>query len=105
MSLKVLELDRLQLTISEDHLKLSVISAADIRIPRSLSTLDNTAIVKALTAGKLWVSRGISCRLDIEVFFNGKPLDQNSRLQLLESVGYQIRDAAVCSPFPLQTLY
>jgi hypothetical protein len=105
MSLKVLELDRLQLTISEDHLKLSVISAAGIRIPRSLSTLDGAALVKALTAGQIWVSRGISCRLDIEVFFNGKPLDQNSRLRLLESVGYQIRDAPVRSPLPLQTLY
>jgi hypothetical protein len=105
MSLKVLELDRLQLTISEDHLKLSVISAANIRIPRSLSTLDSATIVKALTAGEIWVSRGISCRLDIEVFLNGKPLDQNGRLHLLERVGYMIRDAPVCSPLPLQTLY
>jgi hypothetical protein len=104
MSLKVLELDCLQLTISEDHLKLSVISAADIRIPTSLSTLDNATMVKALTAGEIWVSRGISCRLDIEVFFNGEPLDQNS-LQLLESVGYRIRDATVRSPLILQTLY
>jgi hypothetical protein len=104
MSLKVLELDRLQLTISEDHLKLSVISAADIRIPTSLSTLDNATMVKALTAGEIWVSRGISCRLDIEVFFNGEPLDQNS-LRLLESVGYRIRDATVRSPLILQTLY
>jgi hypothetical protein len=105
MSLKVLELDRLQLTISEDHLKLSVISAADIRVPRSLSTLDSATLVKALTAGEIWVPRGISCRLDIEVFFNGKPLDPNSRLHLLESVGYRIRDAPVRSFFPLQTLY
>jgi hypothetical protein len=105
MSLKVLELDRLQLTISEDHLKLSVISAAEIRIPRSLSTLDSATIVSALTAGQIWVSRGISCRLDIEVFFNGKPLDQNCRLHLLESVGYRIRDAPVRSPLLLETLH
>jgi hypothetical protein len=105
MSLKVLELDPLHLTISQDHLKLSVISTADIRIPTSLSTLDNATMVKALTAGEIWVSRGISCRLDIEVFFNGKPLGQNSRLQLLESVGYRIRDAPVRSPLILQTLY
>jgi hypothetical protein len=107
MSLKVLELDRLQLIIFEDHLKLSVVSAAAIRIPRSLSTLDGAALVKALTGGEIWVSRGISCRLDIEILFNGKPLDQISRLNLLESLGYRIRDAAVRSPLPLplQTVY
>jgi hypothetical protein len=103
MSLKVLELDRLQLTISKDGLRLSVISAAEIRIPSSLSTLDSAAVVKALTAGQIWVSRGIPCRLDIEVFFDGKPLDQNTRLRVLESLGYRIRDAEVRFPPLLRT--
>jgi len=95
MSLKVLELDRLQLTSSKDHLKVSVISAVVLKLPTIISTLSNDSIMKALASGDTWLSRGIACSLDIEVFFDGKPLDCKSRLSLLESLGYRIRDAEV----------
>ncbi len=100
MSLWALELDPLHLVNSEHHLKLSVLSFANIRIPWSISSLENDAIVKALTSGNLWVSRGAACRLDIRVFYNGNPLDRNGRINILESLGYRIRDAQVRRDIP-----
>jgi hypothetical protein len=95
MSRRVLELDTLHLTVPDQLLKLSVVSAADIRIPRSISSLEDSALVKALTSGSLWVSRGVACRLDVQVLLNGKPLDKDGRVNLLESLGYRLRDAQV----------
>jgi len=100
MPLRVLELDTLHLTNPDAHLKLSVVSAVDVRFPRSISNLQDDALVKALTSGKLWVSRGIACRLDIQILFNGKPLDRNGRVNILESLGYRIRDAHVGCHIP-----
>ncbi|KAH8754680.1 hypothetical protein F5882DRAFT_469304 [Hyaloscypha sp. PMI_1271] len=97
MSLRVLELDTLHLTVPDHLLKLSVVSAADIRIPRSISSLEDSALIKALTSGRLWVSRGVACRLDVQVLFNGKPLDGDGRVSLLESLGYRLRDAQLWS--------
>ena len=101
MSLRVLELGTLHLTYSEHHLKLSVVSVADVRIPRSISSLDNDAFIKALTSRNLWVSRGVACHFDIQILFNGKPLDKNGRVNLLESLGYRLRDAQVSCKIPL----
>jgi hypothetical protein len=95
MSLRALVLDTLHLANLEHRLELSVISAADIRIPQSVSNLEDFVLVKALTSGNLWVSRGIACHLDIQVLFNGKPLDRSLRVTLLESLGYRLRDAQV----------
>jgi hypothetical protein len=90
-----LELGTLHLVDTENHLKLSVLSTTDIRIPQRISSLANDAIIKALTSGNLWVSRGVGCRLDIQILFNGKKLDRNGRIGLLESLGYRFRDAQV----------
>jgi hypothetical protein len=95
MPLRVLELDTLNL-ISPDHqLKLSAVAAVDVRIPQGMSSLEDPTLVKALTSRKLWVSRGVACHLDIQVLLNGKPLDRSDRVNLLESLGYRIRDAQV----------
>jgi hypothetical protein len=95
MPLQVLELDPLHLINAGAHLKLSVVSAADVRIPSSISSLQGDALVKALTSGKLWVCRGIACHFDIQILCNGKPLDRNSRVNVLESLGHRIRDTHV----------
>ncbi len=95
MCLRVLELDALHLNSPDHHLKLSVVSTADVRIPSCISSLENAALVKALTSGNVWISRGVACHLEIQVLFNGKPLDKDGRVNLLESLGYRIRDAQV----------
>ncbi|KAE9377457.1 hypothetical protein N431DRAFT_541237 [Stipitochalara longipes BDJ] len=97
MSLRALELDTLHLSNPGHHLKLSVISAADIRIPPCISNLEDAALVKALASKNLWVSRGVACHIDIQVHFNGKPLDGEGCLNFLESMGYSIRDAQLWS--------
>ena len=95
MSLKVLQLDNFNLTSSDDKLKLSVTSAVDIKVPRTLSSLDADATIKALTSGKIWVSRGISCHLAVRVFIDGKPLDNAISLHLLESLGCHLHGLKV----------
>ena len=99
MSLQVLRLDTLRLTKPDNELKLTVVPAVDIRIPHSISILDNGALVGALTSGNLWVSRGVACHLEIQVLFNGKPLDPTGHVTLLESLGYKLRDAQVSDTF------
>jgi hypothetical protein len=99
MALRVLGLDPLHLIKPDSELKLSVVPAVDIRIPDSISILDDAALVKALTSGNLWVSRGLACHLDIHILFNGKSLDARGRVNLLESFGYRLRDAQVSCTF------
>ena len=94
--LRVLKLDPLHLTHSKHRLKLSAVSSVDVRIPGSLSSLAHDELVKALASGNLWVTRGVACHLDIQILFNGKQLDQNERVNLLESLGHHIRDSQVC---------
>jgi hypothetical protein len=95
MSLRVLVLDTLHLANLEHHLKLSVVSAAEVKIPQNISNLEDAALLKTLTSGNLWVTRGIACHLDIQVLFNGKPLGRGSRANMLESLGQRLRDAQV----------
>ncbi len=103
MSLKILELGNLSLVNSNDNLKLSITTAVDIRVPESLSSLESDAIVKALTSGRIWVSRGIFCHLAIRVFIDGKPLNDAMRLHLLESLGSYLRGLKVRSLSPHAT--
>ena len=96
MSLQTLELEKLHLTLAAEKLKLGIASAVDIRFPsRWIPSQDNDGIVKALTSGYIWLSRGRRCRVDIKVSFNGKPLDRNCRIGILESLGCHLRDAHV----------
>jgi len=98
MSLKSLQLDQLTLAYAAEDLKLSVSSIADLRLPTRLASLSNGDIVEALTSGSIWATRGRSCRLELQLFFHGKPLEVPNRLQIVESVGYHLRDAHVSEP-------
>jgi hypothetical protein len=104
MSHRVLGLDTIYLTKPDNELKLSVVPAVNIRIPHSISTLDDAALVGAMTSGNLWVSHGVACHLEIQVLFNGKPLDPTGHVTLLESLGYKLRDAQVCHTFSCSTI-
>jgi hypothetical protein len=99
MSHRVLGLDTIYLTKPDNELKLSVVPAADIRIPHSISTLDDAALVRAMTSGNLWVSHSVTCHLELQVLFNGKPLDPTGRVNLVGSLGYKLRDAQVGDTF------
>jgi hypothetical protein len=96
MSLKTLELEKLNLILTSEKLKLEIASSVDIRLPSRWSPLLNhDDTVKALTSGNIWVSRGRRCRVDVEISFNAKRLDKTSRIAILESLGYHLRDAHV----------
>jgi hypothetical protein len=96
MSLETLKLEGLHLTLASEKLKLDIASLVDVSFQSGwIPCQDEDAIVKALTSGQIWVSRGRRCRLDIKVSFNGKQLDQTSRIATLESLGYHLRDAHV----------
>lgn len=95
MASKVLELEQLHLTNLADNLKLSVTSSAHLRIPSCLSQLNQEETTKALASGDIWVSRGASCGLDLHVSFDGKRVERNRRIHVLESLGYRLRDAHV----------
>lgn len=95
MSLKELELDQIHLTSVSDKLRLSINSSATFQIPALLSQLSQRDTAKALTSGNVWISRGTNCGLDIHVYFDGKRLEKNRRLHVLESLGYRLRDAHV----------
>jgi hypothetical protein len=96
MPLKVLDLEPITLTCAAEDLKLLVTPQLSIELPsRRLASLDNTELIKNLTDGKVWVCRGRACRLDLQLFFNGRLLEHTTRMKLLESLGYSIRDAHV----------
>jgi hypothetical protein len=96
MSLKVLELDTIELTYPTNSLKLSVVPKIHIRLPSdNLASLGAVDFVQALTSGKVWVTRGRACRISVQVSFEGKPLDASIRLRTLEALGYHLRDAQV----------
>lgn len=96
MPLKVLNLDPVSLVCAAEGLKLSVTSEITINLSTSnLATLGNPELITALLKHKAWVSRGRACRLDLQIFFNGKELPIVTRLRLLESLGYHLRDAHV----------
>lgn len=95
MSLKVVDLGIIRLTDSTDGLELTMTTTADFRLPDSISALGGDGLIQALTQGKLWATRAAACCLDVEVRLNGKKLDSEYRLRLLESLGYGIRDSEV----------
>jgi hypothetical protein len=95
MSLRVLELDDLRLTSVQDKLQLSIRTFATFQVPTTISLFDDGEIVKALTSGHIWVSRGAGFRLDIRVSTDGKLIDRSTSLHLLEGIGYTLRDAPV----------
>lgn len=92
---RALDLGKLLLTNSADQIQLSVISTACIQLPPPIATSNHTNILKALTSGHIWTSRGIDCSLEITVLFNGKPLDKFQRSALLDNLGRHLRDAKV----------
>lgn len=96
MPLKVLELGPLTLISTADDMTVTIRPKVQLKLPPGIiNTLNNVDLLKAITIGKLWVSRGIGCRLDLQILFNGKPLEETIRLRMLESVGYHVRDAHV----------
>lgn len=98
MPLKVLELGPLTLNSPADNITVSIRPKVQLKLPPGqLNSLGNVDLLKAITSGKLWVTRGTGCHFDLRFLLNGKPLDKNLRLRILESVGYHIRDANVGS--------
>ncbi len=105
MSVKVLELERFNLASTAESLKLEVISTIEVKVPRNLSTLENIAMMKAVTSRQVWVSRGRGCRIDVEVLLDGKPLDRINHLKLLQHFGGRIQDAEVRSENCVKCFY
>lgn len=97
MSSKSLELEKLSLTLVSEKLKLEIASTVDIKFPSGRSPPDHDCTVKALHSRNIWVSRGRRCRVDADISFNGKPLHALSRIPVLESLGYHLRNAHVSS--------
>ncbi|CZR59435.1 uncharacterized protein PAC_09327 [Phialocephala subalpina] len=95
MPLGTLELGHVLLTNSADKIQLSAISTASLQLPQSIATSNHTNILKALTSGHIWTSRGIGCSLDITILFNSKRLDKTQRLALLESLERRLSDAKI----------
>jgi hypothetical protein len=96
MSLKTLQLEKFHLELASEELGLKIELTMDIRFPSGWTpSLDNDDMVKALASGYTWVSRGRRCRADFQIFFDDKPLDWASRISVLESLGYHVRDAHV----------
>lgn len=95
MPLSVLELGQFHLTSPADNLKISVSSSAYFQLPRSVSALDDGAFVEALKSRDVWAIRGKSCHVRIKVCVDGKCLEDNRRICVLESVGYRLRNASV----------
>jgi hypothetical protein len=100
MSLKIFQLDSLHLSYPKEEIKLSVTSSAAFRLPPGiLTSLDRIDVASALRSGTMWVGLDTACRIDFQILFNGKPLDKVNRIQVLESLGYHIRDAGVSEVF------
>lgn len=93
MSSKGLGLGTIKLVDSTERLSLLVSATTDVRIEDTSQQL----APELLESGNFWVSRGAGCHFEIEVLFKSKPLDQRSRIQVLQSVGSRVRDAKVGS--------
>ena len=106
MSLKVLELEKIELTYPIDDMKLSITSQVELRSPSGkLASLDQEDFAKVLMSGNVWVSRGRACRLDMQLSLNGRLLDINDRMQILEVLGHYLSDAYVSESLLLQAFY
>ena len=96
MSSRTLGLEKLHLTLNSEKLTLEIASKVDIKFPSGwFSSLDDDGVFQALTSGYIWAPRGRRCRVDVDISFNEKPLDAVSRIHILESLGYHLRDANV----------
>ena len=95
MSVRELKLSQLSLTHPASDLKLSVTASGVFALPLGFPSLDDHELQEALLSGRIWITRGRACRIDMNISFNNRPLDESSRLQVLESLGYQCRDAHV----------
>ena len=102
MSSKTLELGKFSLALNSEKLKLEIDSSVQIKFSSGWDpSAGENIIVKALESGSIWISRGRRCRVDVQIFFDGKPLERSSRISLLESLGYHLRDAHVSSSVSL----
>ncbi|KAJ5051428.1 uncharacterized protein L3040_001207 [Drepanopeziza brunnea f. sp. 'multigermtubi'] len=90
---KSLELDRFSLINTTESWKLEVVSAADFQIPGHLANLDLNVVLEALSSRKVWASRAMGCKIDMEILLDGKQLLRNVSDQWLQSLGVRIRDA------------
>ncbi len=98
MSLRTVKLDKIRLVNSAEKLKLCVSSTADIRMdgaPRNnLNRTGQEISYTDVMARDFWICRDVVC-IEVEVLFDGKPLDETCRFRILEVLGYGIRDAQV----------
>ena len=95
MPVRELDLGQLSLAHVAGDLWLSVNASGAFNLPSNLSSLNDHELQEALVSGSIWTTRGVACQINIKISFNGKPLDESNRLRVLESLGYQCRDAHV----------
>ncbi len=91
----IVELGQVLLTNPTDKIQLSAICAAFIQLPQSIVNLDHADILGALTSGHIWTTRGVGCSLDIDILFNGKPLNSHQQSLILDTLGRRLQDAQV----------
>jgi hypothetical protein len=103
MSVRVLELDQFRLSDSEDGIEWSVSPFIHTTIPESVCNKRNEEIIKGLTSGNIWATRGAHLSLDFYVMA-GHLLDSPQKLQLCESLAYSIRDTCVSTHKILRTI-
>lgn len=95
MYAKNIELDEVNVSSQTEDLKLSATPSLHLLLPAPISSLGSERLLQALKSGKIWIFRGRPCRLELQLSFNGKPLDLAIRDRILEGLGCQLRDAHV----------
>lgn len=94
-----LDLGEVLLTDSPGKFQLSATFTASLQLPQSIATSNHTDILKALTSGHIWTTRGIGCSFNITIMLDGKPLDKTQRSALVESLGRRLNDTEVSPTF------
>jgi len=104
MSMTEVNICQLTLAHPANDLQLSVTASGLFKLSPSLSLLDENELREALVSGRVWIPRGRTCLVIVRISFNGKPLSESSRLRVLESLGYQCRDAHVSGQRSVENL-
>lgn len=94
MASRTLKLDGNLLKLASESLELEISTAVDVKVPLGWD-FEEDKILEALISGNIWAARGRKCRVDVDISFNGKSLDDTSRISLLEYLGYNLRDTYV----------
>lgn len=96
MSLEVLRLGSIKLEDTSEKLILVANATVELRVKNPDGQLTDWN-KDLLETGNIWVTRGAGLSLDVEIYFNGNPLDENCCLDILQTVGHRVVDAKVGS--------